>query len=183
MPHPGIEPGGDRLEGGGSSVEHAGRRAERESNPPGSCCRRRSSPEIRLGERTAGIVIEPTKSVKCVGAAVTPLQPPASSAWKAGVLPLDDVRVVESARVALASPGCRPGTLLLSYDPAGREGIEPSLRVLEARPVTMTLRPRSSATRIGKEVIAPVSGHASIEAEAFGIEPMYSSPAFAESDP
>jgi len=31
----------------------------------------------------------------------------------------------------------------LSYDPAGREGIEPSLRVLEARPVTMTLRPNS----------------------------------------
>ena len=36
----------------------------------------------------------------------------------------------------------------LNYRPrfvvAGREGIEPSLRVLEARPVTMTLRPVSS---------------------------------------
>ena len=66
---------------------------------------------------------------------------------------------------------------------APAEGIEPSLRVLEARPVTMTLRPKSSATRIGKEVIALQSGHASIEAEAFGIEPMYSSPAFADGDP
>jgi hypothetical protein len=30
----------------------------------------------------------------------------------------------------------------LSPQLAGREGIEPSLRVLEARPVTMTLRPK-----------------------------------------
>lgn len=29
----------------------------------------------------------------------------------------------------------------MSYNPAGRDGIEPPLRVLEARPVTMTLRP------------------------------------------
>lgn len=50
---------------------------------------------------------------------------------------------VESARLELASPGCRPGILPLKYDPAGREGIEPSLRVLEARPVTMTLRPKN----------------------------------------
>ena len=43
-------------------------------------------------------------------------------------------QAVESARIELASPGCKPGTLPLSYDPeAGREGIEPSLRVLEAR--------------------------------------------------
>ena len=49
--------------------------------------------------------------------------------------------MVESARIELASPGCRPGALPLSYDPAGCEGIEPSLRVLEARPVTMTLQP------------------------------------------
>lgn len=64
---------------------------------------------------------------------------------------------VESARLELASPGCRPGILPLNYDPdskpraktgsAGREGIEPSLRVLEARLVTMTLRPRT-ATRV-----------------------------------
>jgi len=64
----------------------------------------------------------------------------------------------------------------LSYNPAGCEGIEPSLRVLEARPVTMTLHPKISATRIEEEVIAPIGGHASIEAEAFGIEPMYSTP-------
>ena len=122
-------------------------------------------PEARFtGERTAGLE-------------------PASSAWKAAVLPLDDARVVESARLELASPGCRPGILPLNYDPAGREGIEPSLRVLEARPVTMTLRPTSSATRIEEEIIARQGGHASIWAEAFGIEPMYSSSAFAESDP
>lgn len=55
--------------------------------------------------------------------------------WAAGA--------VESARIELASPGCRPGSLPLKYDPAGREGIEPSLRVLEARLVTMTLRPKN----------------------------------------
>jgi hypothetical protein len=52
---------------------------------------------------------------------------------------------------------------------AGREGIEPSLRVLEARPVTMTLRPKNSATRIEEEVIAPNSGHASIERRRLGL--------------
>ena len=51
------------------------------------------------------------------------------------------------AQSPLASPGCKAGTLPLSYDPAGREGIEPSLRVLEAWPVTMTLRPKDSAAR------------------------------------
>jgi hypothetical protein len=71
---------------------------------------------VRNAERTAGIVAEPAKPVSRAGA-VQPLLPPASSAWKAGVLPLDDVRVVESARLELASPGCRPGTLPLSYDP------------------------------------------------------------------
>jgi hypothetical protein len=55
--------------------------------------------------------------------------------------PEDRFSAVESARIELASPGCRPGALPLSYDPAGCEGIEPSLRVLEARPVTMTLQP------------------------------------------
>ena len=33
VPHPGFEPGDDRLEDGGSSIEHAGQRAERESRP------------------------------------------------------------------------------------------------------------------------------------------------------
>lgn len=54
---------------------------------------------------------------------------------------------VESARVELASPGCRPGALPLSYDPAGCEGIEPPLRGLEARPVAMTLQPVGAARR------------------------------------
>ena len=64
---------------------------------------------------------------------------------------------MEPARLELASPGCRPGTLPLSYNPesacrracgtAGGEGIEPSLRVLEARPVTMTLRPMTATTK------------------------------------
>ena len=54
----------------------------------------------------------------------------------------ESVEAHEAKRSALASPGCKPDTLPLSYDPAaGREGIEPSLRVLEARLVTMTLRP------------------------------------------
>jgi hypothetical protein len=57
---------------------------------------------------------------------------------------------VEPARLELASPGCRPGTLPLSYDPASREGIEPSLRVLEARPVTMTLRPMNAWRLVGE---------------------------------
>lgn len=54
---------------------------------------------------------------------------------------------------------CERIVLLLNYRPnnlaassiirkaesaAGREGIEPSLRVLEARPVTMTLQPMSA---------------------------------------
>lgn len=73
VPHPGLEPGLGRLEDDGSSIEHMRRRAERESHPPAPCCRRRSSLEIRLVERTAGIE-------------------PAYSAWKAAVLPLDDVR-------------------------------------------------------------------------------------------
>ncbi len=45
---------------------------------------------------------------------------------------------------------------LRSRSRAGCEGIEPSLRVLEARPVTMTLRPKNSATRRG---IEPLSLH------------------------
>jgi hypothetical protein len=129
VPHPGFEPGLSRLEDDGSSIEHVGRRAERESHPQAPFCRRRSSLEIRLVERTAGIE-------------------PAYSAWKAAVLPLDDVResalggnrtrtaykepiwelasgalsvgttrAVEPARIELASPGCKPGALPLSYDP------------------------------------------------------------------
>src|SRR5262249_40038577 len=51
-------------------------------------------------------------------------------------------QAVESARIELASSGCKPDVLPLNYNPAGREGIEPSLRVLEARLVTMTVRPK-----------------------------------------
>lgn len=51
----------------------------------------------------------------------------------------------------------------MSYDPeAGREGIEPSLRVLEAQLVTMTLRPRRATKerRGAPEWAAPIkSGH------------------------
>jgi hypothetical protein len=46
---------------------------------------------------------------------------PTSAVWKTAVLPLNDAREkmeVESARLELASPGCKPGTLPLSYDPA-----------------------------------------------------------------
>ena len=67
---------------------------------------------------------------------------------------------VESARLELASPGCKPGTLPLSYDPAaGREGIEPSLRVLEAQPVTMTLRPTMAISPAPRRGIEPLSPH------------------------
>ena len=100
VPRPGVEPGSVRLEGGGSSIEHAGRRAERESNP----------------------------------------------------------RAI----------GCEPGTLPLSYDPAGREGIEPSLRVLEARPVTMTLHPKYRRRESEKRSLPPKGGHASIERRRLG---------------
>ena len=68
---------------------------------------------------------------------------------------------------------------------AGREGIEPPLRILEIRLVTMALRPKETATRDAKSFIARQSGHASIRAfeslrrlelaETFGFEPMYSS--------
>jgi hypothetical protein len=64
---------------------------------------------------------------------------------------------VESARLELASPGCRPGILPLNYDPAGREGIEPSLRVLEARLVTMTLRPKNG-DKCAKRFHCPQAG-------------------------
>jgi len=48
----------------------------------------------------------------------------------------------------------------LNYDPAGCEGIEPSLRVLEARLVTMTLQPMNG-DKCAKRLIAPDSGPAS----------------------
>ena len=74
-PRPGLEPGSARLEGECSSIERAGRRAERESNPRARFCRPRSSQRIG-SERAAGIE-------------------PASAAWKTAVLPLDDARTVK----------------------------------------------------------------------------------------
>jgi hypothetical protein len=71
-PRPGLEPGLARLEGECSSIERAGRRAERESNPRTRFCRPRSSQRIG-SERAAGI--EPTSAV-----------------WKTAVLPLNDAR-------------------------------------------------------------------------------------------
>ena len=82
MPRPGLEPGSARLEGECSSIERAGRRAERESNPRARFCRPRSSQRIG-SERAEGI--EPTSAV-----------------WKTAVLPLNDAREkmeVESARL------------------------------------------------------------------------------------
>jgi hypothetical protein len=145
-------------------------------------------PRQRIGsERTEGI--EPTSTV-----------------WKTVALPLDDVRAyesrssarpprwagafreffgtVESARVELASPGCKPGVLPLHYDPAGRVGIEPSLLVLETRTVTMTLRPKKNGDKRAKRFIAPNWADllemkrrcsSASQAEVVGIEPMYSS--------
>ena len=49
----------------------------------------------------------------------------------------------------------------LNYDPAGCEGIEPSLRVLEARLVTMTLQPMNG-DKCAKRRIAPNSRPASM---------------------
>jgi hypothetical protein len=91
---------------------------------------------------------------------------------------------VESARLELASSGCRPDVLPLNYDPAGREGIEPSLRVLEARLVTMTLQPMNG-DKCAKRLHCPqrraclhvqlTVPKSAVMAEAVGIEPMYSS--------
>jgi hypothetical protein len=92
-PHPGIEPGSDRLEGDCPSVGRVGPtararvcravverwRAETESNRRARFCRPRSSSENRLVERTAGIE-------------------PASAVWKAAVLPLNDVRETSCPR-------------------------------------------------------------------------------------
>lgn len=71
--------------------------------------------------------------------------------------------VGEGRRLSLASFGCRPKILPLKYDPmfAGRERIERSLRGLEARRVTMTLRPVRKARR-------------SLAAPRRGIEPLSS---------
>ena len=52
---------------------------------------------------------------------------PTSAVWKTAVLPLNDARGVESARLELASPGCKPGTLPLSYDPSEQAGKESNL--------------------------------------------------------
>lgn len=49
VPRPGLEPGSARLEGECSSIEQAGRRAERESNPRTRFCKPRSSQ--RFGSR------------------------------------------------------------------------------------------------------------------------------------
>ena len=153
-----------------------------------SCCRRRSSPENRLAQsgqresnphRQLGRLGSYRWTMSAMGGAEAP--PASRDAEDAEALLV--LNWVESARFALASPGCRPGTLLLSYDPAGREGIEPSLRVLEARPVTMTLRPRSSATRIGKEVFAPVMGTPPSKWRRLGSNRCTPCPAFAEGDP
>ena len=51
VPRPGLEPGSARIEGECSSIERAGRRAERESNPRTQFCRLGSSSEIRLDNR------------------------------------------------------------------------------------------------------------------------------------
>jgi hypothetical protein len=56
------------------------------------------------------------------------------------------VSLVERRGIAPRSLQCESRILLLKYRPskhaaAGREGIEPSLRGLEARLVTMTLQP------------------------------------------
>ena len=94
---------------------------------------------------------------------------PASTVWKTVVLLLNDTRrgapeglasgaVVESARVELASPGCKPGVLPLNYDPAGREGIEPSRLSFGGSAVAMT-RPKSG-NKGRKELIAPKVGNA-----------------------
>ena len=112
---------------------------------------------------------------------------PASTVWKTVVLLLNDTRrgapeglasraIVESARVELASPGCKPGVLPLNYDPAGREGIEPSRLSFGGSAVAMT-RPKSG-NKGRKELIAPKSGQRPESPRvvgAVGFEPMYSS--------
>ena len=85
-------------------------------------------------------------------------------------------RIVEPARIELALPGCKPGVLPLNYDPAGREGIEPSRSSFGGSAVAMTLRP-IPATKNAKRSLPPRVGTppSVILAEALGFEPMYSS--------
>ena len=69
---------------------------------------------------------------------------------------------VERRGIAPRSLQCECSVLLLNYRPsAGREGIEPSLRGLEARLVTMTLRPVLEQRRAARTVASSIARSAS----------------------
>lgn len=138
-PLPGIEPGVDRLEGDSPSVGRLGQGGPRgdQTVARGLADRvplRESARRADSGSRTRIGSLE---------------EFPVPFRWA--------TEAVESARLEIASPGCRPGVLPLNYGPAGREGIEPSLRVLKARQATLALRPKNGDKCV-KRLIAPNQG-------------------------
>jgi hypothetical protein len=150
-PRPGLEPGLCRLEGGGSSIEHAGRterteRTERDSNPR-AIVLQTTLLARRVGSRRAGSGTR-TRIVSLEGCG------PAVGRCPRGV---------ESARLELASPGCGPGILPLKYDPVDQRGAKESNLLSgfwrPGRPPWLCAPRRASAPRAARRGVEPLSRH------------------------